>query len=79
MFLDLDLYRREVRVSSNPLVRLSAIDVAPDRLDPLAQAGEKTNAGDPHLAACGHFTNSLAGKLMRSAQSHSPARNSGLG
>src|SRR5512142_1896717 len=31
MFLDLDLYRREVRVSSDPLVRLSAIDVAPDR------------------------------------------------
>ena len=31
MYLDLDLYRREVRVSSNPLVRLSAIDVAPDR------------------------------------------------
>src|SRR5512141_3009584 len=31
MYLDLDLYRREVRVSSDPLVRLSAIDVAPDR------------------------------------------------
>src|SRR5512140_2057051 len=31
MFLDLDLYRREVRISSSPLVRLSAIDVAPDR------------------------------------------------
>src|SRR5512143_3502256 len=31
MYLDLDLYRREVRVSSNPLVRLSVIDVAPDR------------------------------------------------
>ncbi len=31
MYLDLDLYRREVRVSSSPLVRLSAIDVAPDR------------------------------------------------
>ena len=31
MYLDLDLYRREVRISSNPLVRLSAIDVAPDR------------------------------------------------
>jgi long-chain acyl-CoA synthetase len=30
MFLDLDLYRREVRVSSDPRVRLSAIDVAPD-------------------------------------------------
>ncbi|MGE5072309.1 MAG: alpha/beta fold hydrolase, partial [Anaerolineae bacterium] len=31
MFLDLNLYRREVRVSSDPLIRLSAIDVAPDR------------------------------------------------
>jgi long-chain acyl-CoA synthetase len=31
MDLDLDLYRREVRVSSEPLVRLSAIDVSPDR------------------------------------------------
>jgi long-chain acyl-CoA synthetase len=31
MYLDLDLYRREVRVSSDPLVRLSAIDVAPER------------------------------------------------
>lgn len=31
MDIDLDLYRREVRVSSGPLVRLSAIDVSPDR------------------------------------------------
>jgi long-chain acyl-CoA synthetase len=31
MNLDLDLYRRELRVSSNPRVRLSAIDVAPER------------------------------------------------
>src|SRR3989304_1741153 len=30
MDLDLDLYRHEVRVSTNPLVRLSAIDVSPD-------------------------------------------------
>ena len=30
MELDLELYRREVRVSSVPLVRLSAIDIAPD-------------------------------------------------
>ncbi len=30
MDIDLDLYRREVRVSSQPLVRLSAIDIAPD-------------------------------------------------
>ncbi|HTP03159.1 MAG TPA: alpha/beta fold hydrolase [Anaerolineales bacterium] len=30
MYLDLDLYRREVRVSSDPLVRLSAIDFAPE-------------------------------------------------
>ena len=30
MDLDLDLYRREIRVSTKPLVRLSAIDVAPD-------------------------------------------------
>ena len=28
--LDLELYRREVRVSTKPLVRLSAIDIAPD-------------------------------------------------
>ena len=31
MDIDLELYRREVRVSSNPLVRLSAIDISPDR------------------------------------------------
>src|SRR5262245_56981588 len=30
MDLDLDLYRHEVRVSTNPLVRLSAIDISPD-------------------------------------------------
>jgi long-chain acyl-CoA synthetase len=30
MDIDLDLYRREIRVSSDPLVRLSAIDVSPD-------------------------------------------------
>ena len=30
MEIDLDLYRHEVRVSSNPLVRLSAIDISPD-------------------------------------------------
>jgi hypothetical protein len=32
MDIDLDLYRHEVRVSTNPLVRLSAIDISPDRL-----------------------------------------------
>lgn len=31
MDIDLDLYRHEVRVSANPLVRLSAIDISPDR------------------------------------------------
>jgi long-chain acyl-CoA synthetase len=31
MEIDLELYRREVRVSASPLVRLSAIDIAPDR------------------------------------------------
>jgi long-chain acyl-CoA synthetase len=31
MDIDLDLYRHEVRVSSDPLVRLSAIDISPDR------------------------------------------------
>jgi long-chain acyl-CoA synthetase len=30
MDIDLDLYRHEVRVSINPLVRLSAIDISPD-------------------------------------------------
>ena len=30
MELDLDLYRQEIRVSANPLVRLSAIDISPD-------------------------------------------------
>lgn len=30
MDIDLDLYRHEIRVSQNPLVRLSAIDVSPD-------------------------------------------------
>jgi hypothetical protein len=29
MDIDLDLYRHEVRVSTNPLVRLSAIDISP--------------------------------------------------
>jgi len=33
MDIDLELYRREVRVSSQPLVRLSAIDISnPDNL-----------------------------------------------
>ena len=31
MNVDLELYRREVRVSAEPLVRLSAIDISPDR------------------------------------------------
>ena len=31
MNIDLDLYRHEVRVSSEPLVRLSAIDISPER------------------------------------------------
>ncbi len=31
MDIDLDLYRHEIRISSNPLVRLSAIDVSPER------------------------------------------------
>ncbi len=30
MDIDLDLYRHEIRVSSDPLVRLSALDVSPD-------------------------------------------------
>src|SRR3970040_2373489 len=30
MDIDLDLYRHEVRVSTKPLVRLSAIDISPD-------------------------------------------------
>ncbi len=30
MDIDIDLYRHEVRVSTNPLVRLSAIDISPD-------------------------------------------------
>jgi long-chain acyl-CoA synthetase len=31
MDIDLDLYRHEIRVSSDPLARLSALDVSPDR------------------------------------------------
>ena len=31
MDIDLDLYRHEVRVSADPLVRLSAIDISPER------------------------------------------------
>ena len=31
MDIDLDLYRHELRVSSDPLVRLSAIDISPER------------------------------------------------
>jgi hypothetical protein len=30
MDIDLDLYRHEVRVSTNPLVWLSAIDISPE-------------------------------------------------
>jgi len=30
MNIDLDLYRHEIRISTNPLVRLSAIDISPD-------------------------------------------------
>jgi hypothetical protein len=28
--MDIDFYRHEVRVSTDPLVRLSAIDISPD-------------------------------------------------
>ncbi len=31
MDVDIELYRQEVRISSQPLIRLSAIDIAPDR------------------------------------------------
>src|SRR5262245_10047551 len=31
MDIDIELYRREVRVSARPLVRLSAIDISPER------------------------------------------------
>ena len=31
MDIDLDLYRHEIRVSTDPLVRLSALDISPDR------------------------------------------------
>ncbi len=31
MDIDLDLYRHEIRISSTPLIRLSAIDVSPER------------------------------------------------
>jgi len=31
MDIDLELYRREIRISSQPLLRLSAIDISPDR------------------------------------------------
>ena len=31
MDIDLDLYRHELRVSSDPLVRLSALDISPER------------------------------------------------
>ncbi len=31
MEIDLELYRREVRISEKPLIRLSAIDIAPER------------------------------------------------
>ena len=31
MDVDIELYRREVRISDTPLVRLSAIDIAPSR------------------------------------------------
>lgn len=31
MDIDLDLYRHEIRISPNPLIRLSAIDVSPER------------------------------------------------
>ena len=31
MDIDLELYRHEIRLSTQPLIRLSAIDIAPDR------------------------------------------------
>ncbi len=31
MDVDIELYRREVRISAQPIIRLSAIDIAPDR------------------------------------------------
>ena len=49
------------------------------RVDAFAQTAEEPDAGDPHLTAIAHFANSFAGKLIRSAHSHRPSRNSLLG
>ena len=49
--------------------RVAALEALPMRLQALAETRQQPDAGDPHLAACAHFTGSLNGNCRRSAQS----------
>ena len=53
--------------------RVAALEMTPGRLEPLAKARDKADAGDPHLAAFAHLgsssVSSFTGRLMRSAHS----------
>jgi hypothetical protein len=59
--------------------RVAALEALPIRLNTLAETRQQPDAGDPHLAACAHFTGSLNGNCRRSAQSRIAWRNCGFG
>ena len=59
--------------------RIAAFEALPIRLHALAETRQQPDAGDPHLAACAHFTGSLNGNCRRSAQSRIAWRNCGFG
>ena len=49
--------------------RIAVLEALPVCLHALAETRQQPDAGDPHLAACAHFTGSLNGNCRRSAQS----------
>src|SRR6185437_8236538 len=59
--------------------RVTAFEGKPCRFEPLAEASEKADAGDPHLAPVGHLTNSGTARLRRLPHSKKDWRNCGLG
>ena len=59
--------------------RVTALEMIPGRIEPLAEASDQTNAGDPYVAALRHLTSSDTGTSIRSAHSIRDLRKSGLG
>src|SRR6185312_118055 len=59
--------------------RCAARQAIPGRVEPLAEASEQADAGDPHLAPLRHLASSLIGSSSRSPQAKNASRNCGLG